>query len=80
MNINIFCRWFGHRFIRKIGEQVHGPYAHTDVMAPTDFCVKCGLTKEEIVAIEDNQYNKNRDWGKERMKHNVKMTKAGGKK
>lgn len=52
MKVNIFCQWFGHRFIKKIGEKVNGPYTHTDVMEPTDYCVKCGLTKKEIMEYD----------------------------
>jgi hypothetical protein len=44
MKTMLWCKIFGHKFMANVGSE--GTYWR--VLAPVEFCVRCGLSKKEI--------------------------------
>lgn len=61
MKVNLKCRIMGHKFIRIIKEVVTGPWSSYLIKEPCDFCVRCGLSKEELKQEAENEIPKQRD-------------------
>ncbi len=46
----LFCKILGHKFIGYIGNGLT-----SSAISPTKFCIRCGLSKEEIKEMEKKQ-------------------------
>ena len=48
----LWCRIFGHKFVRIVRDIPTGTYSSIVIKEATNKCVNCGLSKSEINKLE----------------------------
>lgn len=56
----IWCKLFGHKFLSLESETPTGQYSHINHYRPVNYCVNCGLSKEEIRKYQNSKKGERR--------------------